>query len=257
VAAQFFQPAASAATPVVVGSAHLGQANSLLSYVNSIVGIVGPVAGALLFTSWGPQRTVAVVCALYLCAAPLLSGVPAGRAPTLDMATTALAAQVAEGVRYIWHTPILRYLVGNAFVFCLGYGSLNVLNVVFVTRALHQPQGLVSALYVATGAGALGGSTLMTICSSWARGRYHLIISWGMVANAGAVLLYAVAPTLPAALAAVGLAGFVYTLTVISYITLMQLRTPDSLMGRVMSVLYMTIATGMIVSLSLYIGTSV
>ena len=250
IASQFFLPAAAAATPVVVGSEHLGQANSLLSYINSTVGILGPAAGALLFTAAGPHLTVMGLALLYIGAAPVLIGIPAPRPTEGAPDAGGLIREITTGLRYVWRTVILRSLLGNAFVFCLGGGTLTVLDVLFISRALHLHTNLVSTLYMANGAGALVGSTVMTLTARRVGGRYHQIMSWGVVANAGAVLLYALSPTLAVTLVATGLAGLVFSMALTCFITLIQLATPNGLMGRVMSVCNMIIAAGLICSLS-------
>ena len=69
-AAQFFGPAAAACTPVVVGQEQLGQANSLLSLLQSTVGLLAPAGGALLFARLGAHGAVALLGLLYLARGP-------------------------------------------------------------------------------------------------------------------------------------------------------------------------------------------
>ena len=249
VASQFFQPAAAASTPVVVGIEHLGYANSLLSYVNSTVGIVGPAAGALLFTTIGPHATVLVLCGIYLGAAPILAGIPAPR-PAGHATSVGLVREIGDGVRYLARHRILRFLVLNAFIFCLGAGTLSVLDVLFISRVLHLHTQMVSTLYAISGCGALVGSTVLTMVGPRIAGRYHLVMGWFSLLQGCAVVLYALAPTLAVALVAVAMVGFCFTLAVTSYITIIQLATPDALMGRVLSVCNMTVAAGLICSLT-------
>jgi predicted MFS family arabinose efflux permease len=191
-----------------------------------------------------------VLALLYVGAAPVLVGIPAPRSTDTSVSESGLAREIVTGVRYVWRTVILRYLLGNAFVYCLGAGTLSVLDVLFISRALHLHTNLVSALYMANGAGALLGSTVMTLTARRAGGRYHQILSWCVVANASAVLLYALSPTLAVAMVAVGIAGLAFSMGLTSFITLIQLATPNALMGRVMSVCNMTVAAGLICSLS-------
>jgi predicted MFS family arabinose efflux permease len=125
-----------------------------------------------------------------------------------------------------------------------------VLDVLFISRALHLHTNLVSTLYIANGAGALLGSTVMTLIVHRVGGRYHQILSWCVVVNASAVLLYATSPTLAVALLAAGLAGLAFSIGLTSFLTLIQLATPNALMGRVMSVCNMIVAAGLICSYS-------
>ncbi len=250
IASQFFGPAAAAATPSIVGQESLGQANSLLSWVTSTVGVAGPAAGALLFTTLGPHYTVALLSALYLLAAPVLAGIPAPAPDGAGTGAHALLGEIAQGMGYVTRTYPLPALVGCAFVFSLGAGALTVLDVLFVTRALHLHSQVVSVLYAANGAGALVGSLLMTASARRVAPHYHLILSLGILAEAGALLVYAAAPTLLVAGLAAGMVGFVFTLALVSYITLVQLSTADAVMGRVISVALMAVAAGQILSLA-------
>ena len=250
IASQFFGPAAAAATPSVVGQENLGQANSLLSWVNSTAGVVGPAAGALLFTTLGPHYTVALLSALYLLAAPVLVGIPAPAPDGAGTGIRALLGEIVHGMGYVTRTYPLPALMGCAFIFCLGAGALTVLDVLFVTRALHLHSQVVSVLYASSGAGALVGSLLMTTSARRMVRHYHLILGLGIVAESGALVVYATARTLLVAGLAAGMVGFVFTLVLVSYVTLVQLSTPDAVMGRVISVALMAVAAGQILSLA-------
>jgi predicted MFS family arabinose efflux permease len=233
-----------------VGLEELGRANSLLSLITGSAGIMGPTTGALLFARLGPHTTVLLVSLLYIAAVPILARVPAPRAVVGDAAGLSLVRDIRAGLGYVRRTPLLVYLVLCAFVFCLGAGAVTVLDVVFVTRSLHLSSATVGQLYAANGVGALLGSMAMLLARGRMDQRYHLILGWAVVGVAGGQALYAAAPTLSVAVLAVGVVGFCFSLGLVSFLTLMQVSTEDSFMGRVMSICSMTVAAGMIVSLS-------
>src|SRR5262249_2722547 len=130
-AAQFFGPAAAACTPVVVGQEQLGQANSLLSLLQSTVGLLAPAAGALLFARLGAHGAVALLGLLYLAAAPILATVPVPP-PAGAEAAGSLAAEIGAGLAYVRRQAQLMGLFATAFVYCLGVGALTVIDVVFI-----------------------------------------------------------------------------------------------------------------------------
>lgn len=249
-ATQFFGPAAAACTPVVVGQEQLGQANSLLSLLQSTVGLLAPAGGALLFARLGAHGAVALLGLLYLCAAPVLASVPVPPPVGAGTTTASLLEEITAGLRYVRRRTQLVSLFSTAFVYCLGVGALTVLDVVFISRVLHLHSETVGVLYLANGAGAFGGSTLMLVVGTRLARHYHRLVRWPVLANAGALLVYALAPSLGVAAVAVGAVGFFFSIALVSFLTLIQLSAEDRVMGRVMSLCNMTVAAGLLISLA-------
>ncbi|HZS86625.1 MAG TPA: MFS transporter [Chloroflexota bacterium] len=249
-AAQFFMPAAAACTPVVVGQEQLGQANSLLSLLQSTVGLLAPAGGALLFARLGAHGAVALLGLLYLCAAPVLSTVPVPPPAGARTDAASLLGEIGAGLSYVRRRAQLVGLFSTAFVYCLGVGALTVLDVVFISRVLHLRPETVGVLYLANGAGAFCGSTLMLVAGTRVARHYHHIVRWAVLANGGALLAYALAPSLRVAVVAVGAVGFLFTIALVSFLTLIQLSAEDRVMGRVMSLCNMTVAAGLLISLA-------
>ena len=243
-ASQFFMPAASAAVPVVVGPEKAGQANSLLQLINGGIAVIGPGAAALLFATIGPHGTVITLGALYIVAAPILALVPARRPAEAGAASTSVLTEMRDGLSYVRRSRLLLSLIGVAFVAMLGVGALSVLDVVFVTRALHQRSEDVGILLTASGAGELLGGIAMAAISTWAARRYHLLIGAAVVANGAGMIAYALAPTLQVAAGVLFLVGSAFPPILVSFMTMVQLETDDAYMGRVMSL----VSTGMAVA---------
>ena len=249
-ASQFFGPAAAACTPVVVGQEQLGQANSLLSLLQSTVGLLAPAGGALLFARLGAHESVALVALLYLCAAPVLATVPVPPPADAGVGAASLVAEITAGLTYVRRQAQLVGLFSTAFVYCLGVGALTVLDIVFINRVLHLRPETVGMLYAANGVGAFAGSTLMLVAGVRLAQSYHHLVRWPVLANGGALLLYALAPSLGVAVVAVGAVGFLFSIALVSFITLIQLNAEDKVMGRVMSICNMTVAAGLLISLA-------
>jgi predicted MFS family arabinose efflux permease len=248
-ASQFFGPAAGACTPVIVGQEQLGRANSLLSLLQSTAGLLAPAGGALLFARLGAHEAVALLGLLYLCAAPVLATVPVPP-PAGAGAAGSLREEIAIGLVYVRRQAQLVGLFSTAFVYCLGVGALTVLDVVFISRVLHLRSETVGVLYLANGAGAFCGSTLMLVAGSRLARHYHHLVRWPVLANGCALLTYALAPSLAVAVAAVCAVGFLFSIALVSFITLIQLSAEDRVMGRVMSLCNMTVAAGLLISLA-------
>src|SRR5256885_1379187 len=121
--------------------------------IAGIVPVLAPALAALLLAGIGPHGLVIIIMALYLIAVPILALVPAPRPTVRAPASPSVTAEMLAGLRYVRHSRLLVSLIAVAFVALLGVGALSVLDVVFVTRALHLPTTAVGVLLTANGAG--------------------------------------------------------------------------------------------------------
>lgn len=240
-ASQFFGPAAAAALPVVVGLERIGQANSLIALVSGGVAVTVPGPAALLLAAAGPQRTFAVLAVLYSVAVPLLLAVPARRASVgageENGSQPPFHAAVRAGLAAVWESPPVRAIALVTCLTMLGIGALSVLDVVFVTRALHQRPEVASLLFTAMGAGEAAGSVLVTLAQRPLRRRYHRLLGLAVLANGLCNLAYAGAPTLAVAVVLMGGVGLSLPAITVASLTVIQRQTDDRLMGRVMGVI--------------------
>ena len=151
----------------------------------------------------------------------------------------AVRENLGEGLRYVWHTPIVLLAIGViGFVSTFGM-NFNVVLPVLAGGVLNVgPNGL-GLLYSAMGAGALiaalGVATLE-------RPRVRVLVGGGMVLGV-AELVLASTTSYPVALAAVFFSGVGAIATAASANSLVQITVPGALRGRVMSV-YTTVFAG-------------
>lgn len=247
-ASQFFQPAASAALPVVTGPARVGQANSLLALLTSGLAVLTPGPAALLFATAGAQRTLLALGGMYVLAVPLLLRVPAGGRQRHEDRPPSFRVELRAGWDYVRRSPLLRVILVVRCLTMLGIGALSVLDIVFVTRALHQRSEVVGLLFVAMGAGEAMGSVLVFVGHDWLQQRYHRLLGLAVLANGVCNLAYAGAPTLLIAAALLGGVGLSLPAITVAAATLLQRGTDDSVMGRVVSVIGTAASVAMITS---------
>jgi len=248
-ASQFFQPAASAALPVIVGPERVGRANSLFTLVTGVSAAIGPAGASALFVVIGPHATIVALSLIYALAVPLLLAVPAPRPPK-GAPRTSIGRELRDGLAYVHRSPLLLALIVVVFVALLGVGALTVIDVVFVTRALHRPAANAGVLFLANGAGQLLGGLLVALTSAWAAHRYHLLLGGATLVCGAAFSVYALAPTLPVAAMAVAVAGLSLPSILVSFTTLTQLATVDAFMGRVLSLINALVTIATIMSLA-------
>jgi len=249
-ASQFFMPAASAAVPVVVEQEQVGQANSLLSLVVGGITVIAPGAAALLFAGVGPHGAVVAVVALYVLATLMVLFVPAGRPVGRGQEAPSIVREMRAGVRYVRRSSLLVALISMAFVAMLGIGALSVLDVVFVTRALHLRSETVGLLLTSSGAGTLAGGIAISLLSARMTRSYHWLLGVATLVAGLGYLAYALAPTLPAAAVVLFVVGLSFPPLTVSAMTMVQLVTEDAFMGRVMSLLSTGMAVATIASMA-------
>ncbi|MGH2352828.1 MAG: MFS transporter, partial [Chloroflexota bacterium] len=245
---QFFVPAAAAALPGVAGRESVGQANGLLQVATSLVLVVAPGAAAGAFATIGPHGLVVALIGVYLASVPFLALVPASGPAEDQPPKRAVLAELHAGLRYVAGAPRLTGLIAVALLATLGTGALGVLDVVFVTRALHQPPEAAGVLLTATGLGHLAGGVVAALLGRRLAHRYHVLLGAAVSAEGLAVLAYAFTPTLALAAVALFVLGVLFLLAGVSFVTLIQLATDDRYRGRVMSLVNTGMALAVLVS---------
>lgn len=249
-ALQLFTTAAGAAIPVVAGQERAGEANSMISLLNGGVAVLAPGLGALLFGQIGAHATVLALAGVLLVAVPVLAAVPAPHARDAEHAAGSVATQMRAGLAYVRRSPLLISLVLVASVAGLGFGALSVLDVVFVTRALHLPSEAVGLLLSASGLGELTGGLIMALISTRLALPYHLLLGICAATMGVGLLGYAVAPTLLVAIIALSVLGLMFPPVIVSFTTMVQRVTEDAFMGRVNSIVNTSMGLMMLVSLA-------
>ncbi|MER6529453.1 MFS transporter [Streptomyces sp. NPDC001508] len=222
-------PAENVAVRNFVDAELLPRALALLQSRAAVAMIAGPLAGGMLLKA-DAAWVFAADATTYLVAACCAALLPAGAGPRSDEQPPLQAA--AEGLRFLWRSPFLRYGALNATVLNLVFNGLLI---VIIASAEGSGAGSLSigVQTAALGTGALAGSFAAAPVARRLPAGPGIACSTGVVAaallgfatvrsTAGAALLLAVAAA----------AGPVITVI----ITSTQMRiTPPRLQGRVHS----------------------
>lgn len=232
----WFDAAAFGALPALVGRAQVVPANSMIWTVTTLAGLGGPVIGGALVSVAGAAPALSFDAASYVAAGGLLALI--GRSfDAPNQAQTAgrggLRAGIREGLEFVWRQPVVRSLtllgVGNSIT----GGAVSALLVVFGIRELGlSEEGRGVGLLVAVPA---AGAFLAALALPRLTDRVPIgwITITTLSANPLALLLIAVAPSLPWAIGPLLLWSFTNTLTVINGIAARQIVTPLELQARV------------------------
>jgi predicted MFS family arabinose efflux permease len=170
--------------------------------------------------------------------------VPAPRLAPANRHMPTVLREMAARLRYVHRSMLLADLLLCAFVFNLGAGALSVLEVVFVTRALHLRPEMAGVLLMANGLGGITGCLLIALASARVGHRYHWVLGWMVLANGLAYLAYALVPSLAEATVALVLVGLAFIPALMSYQPIVQLASVDAARGRVPSIFSTAVAPG-------------
>ncbi len=236
----FFYPALNTIVPMMVSEGQLPAANALMQGTQQLTGLLGPAIAGLVIAAVQTGPAFAVDAASFAVAAAALLAVRGGRrapTPPNEAGVTAtgpsMLATIGEGIAYAWRDPAIRSLLVLTAAF--NFAFMGPLNVGIAWIADHRFGGSADfgLLLSSWGAGALVGA----IAAGSIRRVPHLgSVTMGIGAVLGVGLAaIGVAPSMPVTLAvlvAIGLGVGFINVRVIAWV---QARVPDTMIGRVMS----------------------
>jgi hypothetical protein len=231
----WFDAANFSALPALVDRSQLAAATSMVWSSGSIALLIGPAVGAGLMTALAPAYVLGLDAATYAASALLITSIRRhlGR-PSLESArNSSMRRDIADGLRFLWHQPVVRTITLATFTICVSWGGTFGLLVVYAHRALHlnRTDARLGLLY---SAGELGGLIAVIIvprivkCATIGR-----MVAAFILANAAILALLAVVPSYGWALLLFSCYELTYMLVITVGITLRQMLTPDHLQGRV------------------------
>jgi MFS family permease len=237
-------PARQSFVVEMVGPEDVGNAVALNSAVFNGARIVGPaIAGVMIgvlgtavcFVLNGLSYGAVVIGLLAMRNAELMPSVRLAIPRTLS----AVRENLAEGLRYVWHTPVVLLAISViGFVSTFGM-NFNVVLPVMAANVLQVGSNGYGMLFAAMGAGALVSALSVATLQ---RPRLRVLVGGGIVLGVAEIVL-ASTTSFPVALAAVFFAGVGAIATAASANSLIQIAVPGPLRGRVMSV-YTTVFAG-------------
>lgn len=237
-------PARQSFVVEMVGRDDIANAVALNSAVFNGARIVGPaIAGILIgilgtatcFILNGLSYGAVVISLLAMREGELM---PSARL-AVPKTVTAIRENLGEGLRYVWHTPVvLLAITVIGFVSTFGM-NFNVVLPVMAARVLNVGSNGNGLLFSSMGAGALIAALAVATLQ---RPRLRILIGGGMVLGVSELVL-ASTTSFPVALVAVFFSGVGAIATAASANSLIQITVPGPLRGRVMSV-YTTVFAG-------------
>lgn len=243
-----YQPAVKASVPVLVDSAHLMQANSIVDVISSAAGMAGPVIGGILYSLAGlkPILYISTGCFMASAAMELFIRIPYKKMPAEDNIFVTGICDLKESFCFMFKKqPVLWKM---SFIYAsinLLLNSLVLIGVpVLITQHLGFSPDTANRLYgyaqgVIAGGSILGG-LLAGALSEKLKPRALPLVFTGCVLSvlAGGTALHLAGNPVTAYLilsAGCGLLLVLETLFTIQIMSYIQILTPGKLTGKVIS----------------------
>lgn len=236
-------PVQQALVPDLVPHDDVLAASSLGMAQYNLGRVVGPALAAVVIATWSFTAAFAVnaVSFLVVVAALLVLRVP----PRVPAAPERLRRAIADGARVAWREPACRsaiVLISLAAFLLSPFIALIPAKAALVSSGGERATAAATgALTTAQGVGAVVGALL--VAPLGARfGRRRVIVA-SLLATAAALSAYAVTPSVPTAVAALGLVGLVYIGVLTGLSTVVLVRAPEQFRARVSSLFFVALGT--------------
>ena len=228
----FQVPAASSLRAFLVPATVYENAATWSSSATQAGSIAGPMIGGFLFAWLGFSDVLLVVVVLLIVALLLYSRIR-GRPETGPVPVTDLRGSVKEGVSFVWRTKPILYAI-SLDLFSVLFGGVVALLPIYAKDILSVGSEGFGILRAAPSVGAILTLMVVSRVSPMKHAWRNLLIA---VAGFGvSILLFAVSRWMAVSVVALFLSGAFDSISVVIRQTLLQLRTPDDMRGRVMAV---------------------
>jgi MFS family permease len=229
----FDLPNRQALTVQLVGRDELPNAVALNSSVFHAARIVGPAVGGIAIAAAGVGVCFAANAASFLAVLAVLLLMRTGELHPLDRSGSRAKGvrAIGEGIGFVRSDPSLRLLLALTAVVALTAFNFRVLVPVLASETLAAGPEMLGALLACCGAGALAGALFAATAldAGWRR-------VLACVGGLGLTMI-AIAPlrSVSAAFVLLVVLGFCLSVYSTTSQSLLQLKAPDSLRGRVLS----------------------
>lgn len=228
----FFNLAETACLPHVVAKEQLTAAAAQNSVIDSVSGMVGPSLGGFLY---GLAKSIPFLTDAITYGASVLSlfFIKKDFQEERDVKPLRLWAEVGEGLSWLWHAPLIRFialLTGGLILPVTGYSLI----LIVLAQSQHASSFTIGLILAAGGVGSIVGA--MLVAPLQRRFRFGQLMIGGTWLWGLTWLLFAIAPN-PLVLGIAVAASFIVVPIYMSVQFGYRLSViPDQLQGRVNSV---------------------
>ncbi|MHB9293683.1 putative Enterobactin exporter EntS [Hollandina sp. SP2] len=243
-----YQPAVKASIPVLVENEHLIKANSVVDVIGSLAGMIGPVAGGLLFSVFGltPILYVSIGCFFASAVMEIFIHIPSKKKKAAGNILVIGLGDLKESFRFMFRDRPVLWKVSLLFAASnLLLTSLILIGLpVIITRHLGFAPDIANRLYGfaqgVLGTGAVLGGVLAGVLLNKLKSKASPVLLMGCALSVfiGGVALQALSTPMGIyiiLLIGCGLLLTLHTLFQIQMMTYLQLLTPKYVIGKIIS----------------------
>lgn len=228
----FFTPALGGLIPLVVEQPGLGSANALIGMARQGSYLIGPSIASLLYGFAGATVVFGFNAASYLVS---FAFVYATRPRAAEKgAAEGTLREIGAGFRYVARYPWLWLTISLfAFVLMCQWAPIQVLTPKLVREHFHLGVGAYGLLFSMIGAGMILGSVLVAQLNPTRRRGLISYLIW--ILNSVLVIVFALSPWYPLAVAAAFVRGICIGFGVTIWETMLMQLVPQHMLSRVVS----------------------
>jgi predicted MFS family arabinose efflux permease len=237
----FGGPAYQALVPSLVEEKDVTNAIALNSIQFNLARVVGPIAAGVAFAGLGAAACfvlngfsfAAVITALYCISTSFI--------PKTN--TQKIVAGLRVGLSYVWHQPVLIAL--SFLAFCSTFLGIPLITLlpVFARDIFHLEATGYSQLMAVLGCGAVAGALLVAVMGNM-RQKGKVALSMQLLLG-GLLAVFALSRNLELTQAILFLGGLALVAAFAMFTSLVQLRAPEEMRGRIMSIYMIAFRGGM------------
>ncbi len=228
----FLQPSRQALSAELVPRALFSNSITWRSGSWQLAAVLGPALGGVLYAVGGTMLAYAVDAAFMMTAVLVLLSIR-HRSPVRASSTEPIMSSITGGLRFVLNEPILLSAL-MLDLFSVLFGGAVALLPVFAAEILKEGPTALGLLRAAPAVGAVVSSVLLTRWPPFARTGRNLLLA---VTGFGICTIgFGLSRSLWLSVAMLALAGSCDMVSVVIRSLMLQVRTPDALLGRVSSV---------------------
>ncbi len=224
-------PARQATVLEMVGRGELVSAVALNSVAFNLARIVGPALGGIVIATLGVAACFWINAITYLGVIAALLTIR--RRPLMAGPPQTALQLIGEALRYVARTPALAGLFALLFVAGTFGANFNLVLPLFTRVVLHANADTLGYLFAAQGVGSLIGALTMTFGGSFLLEPRRIVM--GGLLIAGMELLFLIVPDFTQAILLLLVIGWAFAVYSIGTNTFVQVRSPDRMQGRMVS----------------------
>jgi predicted MFS family arabinose efflux permease len=224
-------PARQATVLEMVGRGELVSAVALNSIAFNLARIVGPALGGVIIATFGIAACFWINAFTYLGVIAALLTIR--RRPLMAGPPQTAVQLIGEALRYVARTPSLAGLFLLLFVAGTFGANFNLVLPLFTRVVLHANADTLGYLFAAQGIGSLVGALTVAAVGSFLLEPRRIVL--GALLFAATELLFLVMPSFTQAILLLLVIGWSFAVYSIGTNTFVQVRSPDRMQGRMVS----------------------